>query len=212
VNEVEARVVRDAFAPFLQHRQMTIVARMLTERGLPCGSRRPSRFGLRWTKDPIARVLRSPLYADFMMHADALHPDESLTPQDRHLLTGTLFRRRGSPVLLTEQPPPPEPKPVRRPATVARRLALAHHLQGAIDWGLVADRAAVALKLGLTRTRVTQLLDLQLLAPDLRARVLELETVDGVEPLAERTLRAVTNAGTRAEQRAAWLGIAPGLG
>jgi hypothetical protein len=47
------------------------------------------------------------------------------------------------------------------------RLALAHHLQGAIDRGLVADRAAIARKLGLTRARVTQLLDILLLAPDL---------------------------------------------
>jgi len=34
-------------------------------------------------------------------------------------------------------------------------LALAHHLQGAVDHGVVADRAAVARKLGLTRARVT---------------------------------------------------------
>jgi hypothetical protein len=47
-------------------------------------------------------------------------------------------------------------------------LALAHHSQGAIDRGLVADRAAVARKLGLTRVRVTQLFDLLLLAPDLQ--------------------------------------------
>ncbi|WP_239014056.1 hypothetical protein [Archangium violaceum] len=86
---------------------------------------------------------------------------------------------------------------------VARMLALAYHLQGAIDRGLVADRAAVARKLGLTRARVTQLLYLLMLAPDLQDAVLALEAVDGAEPLAERTLRAVTHAGTWAEQRAA---------
>ncbi|MGK3990754.1 hypothetical protein WME99_47350 [Sorangium sp. So ce136] len=37
-------------------------------------------------------------------------------------------------VLLTEQPPPPKPEPVRRPAKVARMVVLAHHLRGAI-WG-----------------------------------------------------------------------------
>jgi excisionase family DNA binding protein len=109
---------------------------------------------------------------------------DSPTPQDRHVLTGTLFRRRSSRVLLTEQPPPPKPEPVQRPAKVARMLALAHHLQGAIDRGMVADRATVARRLGLTRARVTQLLDLLMLAPDLQARVLELEAVDGAEPMA----------------------------
>jgi hypothetical protein len=129
---------------------------------------------------------------------------EISTPQDRHVLKGTLFRRRSARVHLTDQPPPPTPEPVRRPAKVARMLALAHHLQGAIDRGLVADRAAVARKLGLTRARVTQLLDLLLLAPDLQAAVLAMEAVDGAEPMAERTLRAVVHAGTWAEQRAAW--------
>jgi len=83
-------------------------------------------------------------------------------------------------------------------------LALAHHLNTAIERGVVADQAAVARKLGLTRARITQLLDLTLLAPDLQLQVLELEAVDGVEPLAERQLRAVMAAGTWPQQRAAW--------
>lgn len=129
-------------------------------------------------------------------------PNED-APKDRHILTGTLFRRRSSRVTLTEEPPPPKPEPVRRPAKVARMLALAHHLQSAIDRGLVADRAAVARKLGLTRARVTQLLDLLLLAPDLQLAVLALEAVDGAEPMSERALRAVAHAGSWVEQRMA---------
>ena len=74
---LEDDVVREAFALFLQHRQMAKVARELNERGLlPRGSSRPSRLGLRWTKDSIARVLRSPLYAGLMMYGDELHPGE----------------------------------------------------------------------------------------------------------------------------------------
>lgn len=115
-----------------------------------------------------------------------------------------LFRRKNRSVTLAAAPPPTKPEPVRRPAKVAQQLALAHHLQAAIDRGAVADRAAVARKLGLTRARVTQLLDLLLLAPDLQARVLELEAVDGAEPVAERTLRAVGHAGTWADQRQAF--------
>lgn len=87
-------------------------------------------------------------------------------------------------------------------------LALAHHLQRAIDEGLVADRAAVARNLGLTRARVSQLLDLLLLAPDLQQGVLDLETVDGVEPMSERALRAVAHAGSWVEQRGAWAMLA----
>jgi hypothetical protein len=125
---------------------------------------------------------------------------------DRLVLKGALFRRQGRRVELRDTPPvTPEPRtPVRRPAKVARMLALGHHLQRAIDQGHVADRAAVARNLGQTRARITQLLDLLLLAPDLQVAVLDLEAVDGVEPMVERVLRKVAHAGTWAEQRAAW--------
>jgi hypothetical protein len=68
---------------------------------------------------------------------------------------------------------------------------------------------AVKGKLGLTRARVTQLLDLLLLAPDLQAAVLAMEAVDGAEPMAERTLRAVAHAGTWVEQRKGWTKLRP---
>lgn len=77
IDEVEACAVREAFELFLQHRQMALVARLLTERGLlPRGSSRPPKHGLRWTKDSIARILRNPIYAGFMRYGDERHPGE----------------------------------------------------------------------------------------------------------------------------------------
>jgi hypothetical protein len=131
----------------------------------------------------------------------APNPEEKTPPSDRRVLVGALLRKSQRRVTASEALASP---PVRRPAHVARMLALAHHLQRAIDRGLVPDRATVAKRLGLTRARVTQLLDLLLLAPDLQEQVLHLEAVDGVEPVSERVLRAVARAGTWAEQRAAW--------
>ena len=125
------------------------------------------------------------------------------TPSDYRVIEEPIYWRRSRSVELTPTPPPDRPEPVRRPAKVARQLALAHHLQAAIERGLVADQAALARKLGLTRARVTQLFDLLMLAADLQERVLALEAVDGAEPMAERTLREVAHAGTWAEQRAA---------
>lgn len=131
------------------------------------------------------------------------------TLQDRLVLKGTLFRRQGRRVELTDRSPmPPEPRaPVRRPAKVARMLALAHHLQRLIDQGLVSDRAALAGKLGLTRARVTQLLDLLLLAPAIQEAVLTLEAVDGVEPICERNLRSVVGARDWAAQAPRWRNV-----
>lgn len=129
---------------------------------------------------------------------------EKNTAGDYRVIERLLFRRRSNSVAFNEAPPPPKPAPVRRPAHVARQLALAHHLQRAIDRGAVLDQAAVARKLGLTRARVTQFFDLLILAADLQEQVLALKAVDGAEPMAERTLRTVAHTGTWAAQRAAW--------
>lgn len=138
------------------------------------------------------------------MTATSEAPEKTLS--DRLVLRGALFRQQGRRVELRDTPTvtPEARTPVRRPAKVARMLALAHHLQRAIDQGLVADRAAIARNLGQTRARITQLLDLLLLAPDLQDRVLALESLDGVEPVTERILRVVAHAETWVEQRAAW--------
>ena len=80
---------------------------------------------------------------------------------------------------------------VRKPARVALMLAFAHKLQEAIDNGEYTDRADAARKLGLTRARVSQLLDLLMLAPDIQEKILFMERVDGIEPTSERALRTV---------------------
>jgi hypothetical protein len=111
----------------------------------------------------------------------------------RLVIEGAFLRGRKGKAVAFAVAPPVAPPRTKRPAHVARMLALAHHLQKAIDDGAVADRAAVARKLGLTRARVTQLLDLLLLAPDLQLAVLAMEAIDGVEPSSERPLRRIAH-------------------
>lgn len=90
--------------------------------------------------------------------------------------TGTLYRRRkGSSIALVNEPPP-KPAP-QGPSRQAIMLALAHKLQQAIDTGKVKDRAEVARRLGVTRARVTQIIDLALMP------VAEQERVLGAHPL-----------------------------
>ena len=57
----------------------------------------------------------------------------------------------------------------------------------------------MARKLGLTRARVTQLLDLTLLAVDIQGQILFAESIDGVETICERALRFAHLARGRAE-------------
>ena len=125
-------------------------------------------------------------------------------PEAERVISGTLHRvRRSHEKRFTEQPSVVH-EPVRRPARVAIALALAHKIEEAIERGVVRDRAEVARRLGLTRAKITQLLDLTLLAPDIQATVLCLESVDGVEPTSERGLSAVARWGDWRHQQERW--------
>ena len=93
------------------------------------------------------------------------------------------------------------PGPVHRAARVAITLALAHKIRQAILSGQIQDQANAARKLGLTRARVTQILDLTNLAPDLQEEILYLKAIDGREPLTERALRGVLRFTAWDEQR-----------
>ncbi|NVJ18871.1 hypothetical protein HV826_32650 [Myxococcus sp. AM010] len=125
-------------------------------------------------------------------------------PAEAGLVSAHFHRVRRAKVRLRGGAPPPPREAARRPAHAARMLALAHHVESAIARGLVASAADVAGQLGFTRARVTHLLDLLLLAPDIQEEVLFLEAVEGEEPLSERGLRAIAHAGTWESQRERW--------
>ena len=118
-------------------------------------------------------------------------------------------RRRHS-VALKKGPRPPPPKTVRRPAKIARLLAEAHQIQRDIDAGEIEDQARAAERLSVTRARVTQLMKLLSLAPDIQEQLLFMEAVDGLEPMTERRLRPVTAHASWAGQRGVWKGIRKG--
>lgn len=149
-----------------------------------------------------------------MLNATDDHPDVAPAPPAprRVTLTSPLARirahRRGTVSFadVAPEPPPPKPEPVRRPAKVARLLALAHHIEAAIAAGTYRDRADAARQLGVSRPRISQIMDLALLAPDLQEAILFMEAVDGVEPLWERRLRGIVGDGEWEGQRGRWAG------
>lgn len=115
-----------------------------------------------------------------------------------------MVRRRagwGARVVLDGEP---EPAPGPRPPVVARTLALAHKLQAMIDRREVRDQAELAEQLGFTRARITQVLDLTLLAPDIQEEILFAEERGARDAVCERELRQVVRVASWRAQRRHW--------
>ncbi len=112
------------------------------------------------------------------------------------------FRQRARAVRLSRTPFPREGSAAPRPLHVARMLALAHEIVRLIDDGTFADLADAARALGFTRARITQLVDLTLLAPEIQERLLFAETARGRDAVSERRLRRLVRRVSWAEQNA----------
>jgi hypothetical protein len=75
---------------------------------------------------------------------------------------------------------------------VARLLALGHEIERRVRTGEIDDLAHAARELGLTRARVTQIVNLTLLAPEIQEEILAMSPVTfGSDPITERTLRQI---------------------
>lgn len=79
----------------------------------------------------------------------------------------------------------------------ARNLAMAHHLTRLIDQGLIADYSAAARLLGVSQPRLTYLMSLVLLAPQIQEAILA-----GNVTLPDKKLRKLARIASWAEQLA----------
>lgn len=106
-------------------------------------------------------------------------------------------------VVLTEGPrPTATPGKVPR---VARLLALAWHYRRLLDAGVVRDQAEIARLSGVTKARITQILNLLWLAPDVQEEILFLAEGDGGrDALTEKTLRPIAGEVLWERQRERW--------
>jgi hypothetical protein len=101
------------------------------------------------------------------------------------------------------------PKPRRERGhvpRVARLLALAHHFQALIKQGVFGSQTELAQVAGLTRARITQIMNLLFLAPDIQEEILFLPRVTkGRDSVTERHLREVLKTLSWNEQRKRWV-------
>jgi hypothetical protein len=105
------------------------------------------------------------------------------------------LRRRAPPGLAVCAVPPGRgnPRPPREPKTprVVELLRKANEWKALLESGEVASQAEIALREGITRARVTQVLGLQRLAPEIREKIFSTLYADRQPPVTERVLRPI---------------------
>ena len=104
-----------------------------------------------------------------------------------------------------EGPEPTIPGTVPR---VARLLALAHRFEGLLRSGEIRDHANLAYLAGISRARVTQIMKLLYLAPEIQESILDLPpTTKGRDPVSERSLRPLAATPEWPTQRRLWASL-----
>lgn len=125
------------------------------------------------------------------------------------VILGRINRVRRKAVEFVEGQPPKTRR--SRPLRVARTLALAHVFRELIDAGVVRDQAELAAVTGFTRARITQMMDLTLLAPSIQEEILFADEPAGGRGIAERRLREVVARAAWNDQWQAWQGLRASL-
>jgi len=122
-----------------------------------------------------------------------------------HFESGRRGRKRA---VVGERPRSPAPEPGNLPR-VTRLMALAIRFDQLIREGEVRDLADIARLGHVTRARVTQIMNLLHLAPDIQEAVLALPRVEqGRDPITERDLRPIAAIVDWRKQRRAWAVLA----
>jgi hypothetical protein len=112
-------------------------------------------------------------------------------------------QRKGQRVITTEKKPPA--LPVGRIPRISRLMALAHHLEQLVVSGVVKDYAELARLGHVSRARITQIMNLLLLASDIQEEILFLpKTVAGHDPIKLKHLQAVALERDWGRQRERW--------
>jgi hypothetical protein len=114
-------------------------------------------------------------------------------------------RGKGARKVLADGPTPPAPAEPGRVPRVSRLMALALRFDGLVRSGAVQDYAALARLGHVTRARVSQIMNLLNLAPDLQEALLFLpRTQRGRDPLVLRDVLPLTTLTDWRKQRPRW--------
>ena len=109
---------------------------------------------------------------------------------------------------MQDSPPPVTPPPKGRVPRISRLMALAIRFDRLIKDGEIDDQADLARLGSVSRARVTQIMNLLQLAPEIQEALLFLPvTVKGRDPIRERHVRPIAAEPDWRKQRRLWKGL-----
>jgi hypothetical protein len=98
---------------------------------------------------------------------------------------------------------PEQPTPARLPR-ITKMMALAIRLDHLIKSGQVSDQAELARVGHVSRARLTQIMDLNQLSPNIQEEILHLASTDPASKIQERSLRLIAMTYSWKQQRETW--------
>jgi DNA invertase Pin-like site-specific DNA recombinase len=212
VNNEEARRVRALFAQYLEYRSANQVLAAVqaqnwtnkrsTEKPGPAEAQKPI------TKSSLLRLLSNVLYIGQVRYGGKTYPgeqasivEESIWREAQKLLAQEPTRnawRTGVGTVEQDQVPERVPR-------IARMMALALKFEQMIQQAVVSDYTMLAQLGRVSRSRVTQIMNLRNLAPDIQEQILFLKA-DTAERqgICEKSIRRLSSLLLWNEQRAHW--------
>jgi DNA invertase Pin-like site-specific DNA recombinase len=220
VNEEEAQRVRTLFALYLEYRSVDMVlaalqARSWTNKVRSMGAVTPG-VGKPFTKASLERLLSHPLYIGRMPHQGETYPgeqagivEEPVWREAQKCLGKERARRRSGRHRGVSRSRGPEAAPQRplpeRVPRIARLIALALKFEQMRRQAVVSDYRELAGLGRVSRSRVTQIINLLNLAPDIQEQILFLQAETAEQRgICEQSIRRLSSVLLWSEQRAQW--------
>jgi len=118
------------------------------------------------------------------------------------------FARKTRRKVIRPGPPPEPPPPTGRIPRVSKLMALAIRFDEMLANGQVASMSELARLAHVTQPRMTQIMNLLHLAPDIQDELLKLPLVQsGDDPITERDMRPIAGVWDWRQQRSLWCAI-----
>lgn len=105
---------------------------------------------------------------------------------------------------------PADAPPPTRSLRAAEMLAVAYKMERVIETGIVRDRAEMARVTGFDDSRISQIMNLMWLAPDIQEAVLLAEVEGGRDWVTAKELLPIARCPSWAEQRHSWARLSRG--